>query len=156
MVLPHYHQSGEFPVGSGARTESEFRHSGYRRQGPGKFMVYLQTSLDSGIRLKRMHGSEPRQGRHLLIDSRIVFHGTASERIKAVVDTEIHARQAGIMTHGIRFAHLRESRPILPSEILRNVPEVPRPAVCRQGASPPSLFGQFENEFIVIFHLNRV
>ena len=64
--------------------------------------------LNCLCRLQRMQACENRIGSNLLIDLRIVFHRTASERVESGIHAEIHLRKICIMADYIKFAYLRE------------------------------------------------
>ena len=75
-----------------------------------KLLVKPQNALYRTGRLKRVQSSKSRHRSYLLIDLRIVLHGTAAERIESRIDAKVHLRKNGVMTHHVKLAHLRKSR----------------------------------------------
>src|SRR6266542_5699571 len=51
-----------------------------------------------------MEVGETRQPRHLLVEPRVVLHRARAKRVEAAVDRVILLRQAGVVTHHLRFA----------------------------------------------------
>jgi len=67
-----------------------------------------QAALGRFNRLERVGGCEPGQSGGLLVDARIVFHGTGAEGVKSLVDTVIEAGEARKMSNDIHFRDFRK------------------------------------------------
>ena len=152
VVLTHDHQTGQLTMGSGARIKREAGHA----RDSGKSLVHvvvdLQSSLYRGCRLERVQPEEALHLGDLLVDLRVVLHRATSQRIESGVHTEIHLGKVRVVTHDINLAHLRKSNCLRPSESSRNLVRGGSPLVLSEGIADSPLFGEFEYQFIVVFH----
>jgi hypothetical protein len=53
-----------------------------------------------------MEVGEPRQGSHLLVDGRVVFHRATAKGVKTIVHPEVVGTQVGVVAHHGEFITL--------------------------------------------------
>ena len=109
----------QLAVGSGVRLEGEVCQS--RQLAERTLQQYHQRPC-SRYRMVGLQGVqvlELRQGRHLLVDFRIVLHGTRAEGVEASIDTKVVIREVRVVTHHRQFVGLGQLGILLPADALR-------------------------------------
>ncbi|GBC76398.1 hypothetical protein HRbin07_00598 [bacterium HR07] len=100
--------SRQLPVGSGGRLERDRVHAPNRAEIFPQFVHQLEGPLGEIIPLQGMGMGEPRQPRHIFVNSRIVLHGAAAQGIDAVIYPVVHAREFCVMADDLDLRDLGE------------------------------------------------
>ena len=111
-------QAGELSVCSRRRLEREAGHARDLRQRLFGLLQHPQRPLHRMQRLERMDPGKAGQRSRAFIHPRIIFHGTGTERIKAVVHAVGFLGQFRIMSRQIDLRNFRKAQRFLPQVLL--------------------------------------
>ena len=152
MVLAHYHQARQFSVSAGTRLEREMLHPSDGGKGFLHRVVNFLNAFQSDFRLEGMQRGKCRHCCYLFVYLGIVLHSTASQRVEAGIDAEVHLREVGIVAYHVNLAYLRKQGGILPQKAFVNGIGSTVELSLRQAEAAASFLGELEYEFIVVFH----
>ena len=91
--LAHHENAGELALGSGRRLQRDAGEPGQLGEDALEPPGQLQGALGHRLRSEGVRRREARQARHLFVRPRVVLHGAGAQRIEALVDREIQARE---------------------------------------------------------------
>jgi len=102
--------SGQFAMRSGRGLEAHVRQAADLRERALEQPHHLERSLRPGGGLHRVQAGMSRDRRDTLVELRVVLHRARPERVEARVQVEVAPRDAVVVAHDLRLAHLRQGR----------------------------------------------
>ena len=106
MVSAHDHQAGQFAVGARRGLKRDSFQPRDLREIVRQFIQKLQAALAGLILLHRMQSRKTRQGRHVLVNLRVVLDGARTQRVHGPVWMVVQCGEAGIVADDVDLADL--------------------------------------------------
>jgi hypothetical protein len=115
--------AGELSVGAGRGLQRDPRHSRDPFQVLGKLPKHGQSALHFVLGKKGMKAGETGKPGKVLVEFGVVFHRTASQRVKAGVHAVVEAGKGGVMADELRLRNFGKPRRLPSAQPLRDFPE---------------------------------
>ena len=99
VIGPREQQTGELAVRAGARLQRHVRQARDLGQGALQPPHQLERALRVLGVLERMQAGVARQGRHPLVQLRVVLHRAGAERVEALIEMEVLRGERRVVAH---------------------------------------------------------